>query len=158
MKNKILLSGIATLFLLLTLSCGTIMHGTTQEIGISSNPSSAKVTLNGQSYGTTPIILDLKRAKTYMVKIELAGYHTYETTLTREISGWVWGNIVFGGLIGLVIDASAGGMYRLSPEQINADLKSSQANVIKNDDGILIAVVMEADSSWEKVGTLNAME
>lgn len=93
-----------------------------------------------------------------MVKIELAGYHTYETTLTREISGWVWGNIVFGGLIGLVIDASAGGMYRLSPEQINADLKSSQANVIKNDDGILIAVVMEADSSWEKVGTLNAME
>jgi hypothetical protein len=49
-------------------------------------------------------------------------------------------------------------MYKLSPEQINADLKSSQANVIKNDNGILIAVVMKADPYWEKVGTLNARE
>ena len=93
-----------------------------------------------------------------MVKIELDGYHADETTLTREVSGWVWGNIVFEGLIGSVIDASAGGMYKLSPEQINADLKSSQANVIKNDNGILIAVVMKADPYWEKVGTLNARE
>jgi len=134
------------------------MHGTTQEVGISSNPSYANVTLIGQAYGSTPIILDLRRAKSYMVKIELDGYHADETTLTREVSGWVWGNIVFEGLIGSVIDASAGGMYKLSPEQINADLKSSQANVIKNDNGILIAVVMKADPYWEKVGTLNARE
>lgn len=134
------------------------MHGTTQEVGISSNPSNANVTLIGQAYGSTPIILDLKRAKSYMVIIELDGCHADETTLTREVSGWVWGNIVFEGLIGSVIDASAGGMYKLSPEQINADLKSSQANVIKNDNGILIAVVMKADPYWEKVGTLNARE
>ncbi len=84
--------------------CASIMHGTTQQIGIGSNPSGAKVTVGGQSFGTTPTIADLKRGDNHIVKIELDGYLPFETTLTKKVSGWVWGNIVFGGLICISFD------------------------------------------------------
>ena len=90
-----------------------------------------------------------------MVKIELDGYQPYETNLTRSTSGWVWGNIVFGGLIGLVVDASAGGMYKLTPDQIDSELRSAHAEALSND-GLFIAVVLKADPSWEKIGSLTS--
>jgi hypothetical protein len=145
-----------SIFLLFTQACGTIMQGTTQQVGISSNPSNASVTINGQNHGNTPMIIDLKRKDAHMVKIELDGYQPYETNLTRSTSGWVWGNIVFGGLIGLVVDASAGGMCKLTPEQIDSELRSAQAEALSNDDGLYIAVVLEADPSWEKIGSLQS--
>jgi hypothetical protein len=140
--------------------CGTIIHGTTQQVGISSNPSQASVTVNGVTYGNTPLVLDLKRKDTHIVRIDLDGYETYETTLTRKTSGWVWGNIVFGGIIGLVVDASAGGMYKLTPEQISAELRSSQttASIISSEDGIYIAVVLESDQTWEKIDSLKSQD
>lgn len=143
-----------SILLLFTQSCGTIMQGSTQQVGISSSPSNASVSINGQSFGTTPMLVDLKRKDPQMVKIELDGYMPYETTLTRSTSGWVWGNIVFGGLIGLVVDATAGGMYKLTPEQINAEMRSGQADALSTDDGLFIAIVLEADPSWEKIGSL----
>jgi hypothetical protein len=142
------------IFLLTSQACGTIMQGSTQQVGISSNPSNASVTINGQNHGNTPMIIDLKRKDSHMVRLELEGYQTYETNLTRSTSGWVWGNIVFGGLIGLVIDATAGGMYKLTPEQINSELRSSQSEALSTDDGLYIAVVLQADPSWEKIGSL----
>lgn len=145
-----------SIFLLFTQACGTIIHGTTQQVGISSNPSNASVTINGQTHGNTPMIIDLKRKNSHMVKIELDGYHPYETNLIRSTSGWVWGNIVFGGLIGLVVDASSGGMYKLTPEQIDAELRSYQAEALSAGDGLFIAVVLEADPFWEKVGSLES--
>jgi hypothetical protein len=145
-----------SIFLLFTQACGTIMQGTTQQVGISSNPSNASVTINGQNHGNTPMIIDLKRKDSHMVRIQLDGYQPYETNLTRSTSGWVWGNIVFGGLIGLVVDSSAGGMYKLTPEQIDAEMRSSQAEALSNEDGLYIAVVLEADPSWEKIGSLES--
>ncbi|MDK2964381.1 MAG: hypothetical protein PWQ29_1775 [Verrucomicrobiota bacterium] len=41
------------------------------------------------------------------------GYLPDETTLTKKVSGWVRGNLVFGGLIGLAVDAISGGMAQL---------------------------------------------
>lgn len=134
--------------------CGTIIQGTTQQMGISSNPSNANVTINGQSKGVTPMIVDLKRKDSHMIRIDLEGYQTYETVLTRKTSGWVWGNIVFGGLIGLVIDATAGGMYKLTPEQIHADFKPMSVQNLSVGDGFIIAIVLEPDPEWEKIEEL----
>ena len=139
---------------ILLVSCGTIMQGTTQEIGVSSNPSNASVTVNGQNMGNTPMILDLKRKNSYMVRFELPGYETFETNLTRKTSGWVWGNIVFGGIIGLVVDASAGGMYKLTPEQINAEMRDRTTDYQLTHEGIWIAVVLHPNNEWEKIGEL----
>ncbi len=42
--------------------------------------------------------------------------------LNRKVSVWVWGNIVFGGLIGLPIDALTGGLYKIEPDVVSAEL------------------------------------
>jgi hypothetical protein len=66
-----------------------------------------------------------------LVKIELPGYMPYETNLIRKVDGWIAGNIVFGGLIGLAVDAITGGMYKLTPEQIQSELMNQTADAVK---------------------------
>jgi hypothetical protein len=137
---------------LLLASCATIIHGTHQDISFSSTPSGAKVFINGMDKGSTPVVVNLERKSTYVVKIQIDGYLPYETNIIRKVDGWIAGNIIFGGLIGLVVDAASGGMYKLSPEQIQSELKSSTVSV--KDNMIYIGVVMQPDPSWELVGYL----
>ena len=157
MKNKF--STLTFIFaIILTQACGTIIHGTTQQVGISSSPTNAAVSINGRTIGNTPVLIDLKRKDSHIVKIVLDGYETFETTLTRKVSGWVWGNIVFGGLIGLVVDASTGGMYKLTPEQIQAEMRTNQSSKIDSKDGLYIAIVLKANPEWEKIGSLDTVK
>ena len=153
MRNAIIKTGIPLGVLLLVVGCGTIIHGTTQQVGFSSSPSGAEVSINGQNSGTTPMIVDLNRKDNHLVEISLDGYQPYETTITRSASGWLFGNIIFGGLIGLVVDAASGGMYKLSNDQIDAELHNDYADSMSEGE-LYIAVVLEADPEWEKVGQL----
>ena len=88
------------------------------------------------------------------VRIELAGYKPYETTLTRKVSGWVWGNIVFGGLIGLAVDAISGGLYNLTPEQVSGTLLANSSKVAPLHDGLYVVVVLKPQPEWRKVAQL----
>ncbi len=138
--------------------CATIMQGTTQEIGISSTPTGATVKINNQVKGKTPVILDLKRKNNHIVTIEMPGYMPYEATFTKSVSGWVWGNIVFGGLIGLVVDFAAGGIYKLTPTEIKAVLQKEGISGLYRKDSLYVAVVLEPDPKWEKVGQLQPIK
>jgi PEGA domain len=102
--------------------CASIMHGTTQDVGITSVPTGASVSIDNIPHGRTPVIAALSRKDSHLVRMELAGYHPFEATLTRAVSGWVWGNLVFGGVIGVGVDAISGGFYSLTPEQVTATL------------------------------------
>jgi hypothetical protein len=136
-------------------ACASIMHGTHQDVGISSSPSGAQVSIDGQSMGKTPVVAHLKRKENHIVHLELAGYKPYDTTVTRSVSGWVWGNIVIGGLIGLAVDAISGGLYKLTPEQVSASLLSAgTAGTVLPGDGVYIAVVLRPEPGWQKVGQL----
>ncbi|MBW1738855.1 MAG: PEGA domain-containing protein [Deltaproteobacteria bacterium] len=134
--------------------CATIMHGTSQEIGIQSRPTGATVTINNQEYGKTPVVAKLSRKDNHTVHLTLDGYQPFDATITRSTSGWVWGNIVFGGLIGLAVDAISGGLYKLSPEQVEAELAGKGMGMDMQGSDIIITVVLEPDPSWEKVGNL----
>jgi hypothetical protein len=128
------------------------MHGTQQDVGFGSVPTSAKITVDNERTATTPAIIRLSRKDNHIVRIELDGYMPYEATLTRGVSGWVWGNIVIGGLVGLAVDAISGGLYKLTPEQMTATL-GKQATGLK--DGTLdIHIVLRPDPSWERIGQL----
>ncbi len=65
----------------------TIIQGTHQDVGISSVPSGATVSVDNRPYGSTPVIADLKRKDNHFVKVEKEGFDAYETTLTRKASG-----------------------------------------------------------------------
>ena len=140
--------------------CATIMHGTTQDIGLQSTPTNAKVTVDGLPMGSTPVVTKLSRKDNHIVKLTLDGYQPFEATITRGTSGWVWGNIVFGGLVGLAVDAMSGGLYTLNPAQVSGQMTQGAATrggppmPALDRDGVYIAVVLHADPSWQQVGSL----
>lgn len=135
-------------------SCATIMHQTKQDVGIASTPTGASVAIDNKPYGKTPLVAELKRKENHFVKVELPGYETFELAITHKVSGWIWGNIAFGGLIGLAIDAISGGMYKLTPDQVVAQLQKQGSAALLREDALYIAVVLEPESNWEKIGQL----
>lgn len=134
--------------------CGTIMHGTNQDLGVSSSPTDATVTVDNQEKGRTPLVAKLSRKDNHILRIQLAGYQPFEAAITRKVSGWVWGNIVFGGLIGLAVDAISGGLYVLTPEQITGQLAKQGASVSPKRDGLYVVLVQRAEPSWQQVTNL----
>jgi hypothetical protein len=149
---------VRSVILMLTLglaACASIMHGTHQDVSITSAPTGATVTIDGLQSGNTPVIAKLTRKANHIVRIELPGYQPYDLTLTHSVSGWVWGNIAIGGLIGLGVDAISGGMYKLTPEQLSATLATSMhASVSKTSDGIYLFAVLNPQPDWVKVAQL----
>ena len=134
--------------------CATIMHGTKQKVGISSTPSGASVNVDGVSYGKTPVAANLDRNDDHIVVIKMDGYEPYETMLTKKVSGWVWGNILIGGLIGLAVDALSGGLYKLTPEQVEATLAKKGMSHLYKEDTLYVTVVLKPESTWQKIGSL----
>lgn len=140
------------------LACGTIMHGTTQEISISSRPSGATVVINGIRTGETPMVADLERKERQALLIELDGYDPYGINLERRLSDWAWGNIVFAIVVGFAVDAATGGLYRLEPEEVRAELQrrdpQGAAAFELDGDRLVVFVVLEPEPGWERVGQL----
>ena len=156
--TAIALLGICLVFLVLVTGCASIIHGSDQEVGISSSPTGASVLIDNVSYGVTPTVAKLSRKDKHSVKITMDGYQPFEAAISRGTSGWVWGNIIFGGLIGLVVDASTGSMYKLTPEQVSATLTKGDMGYLYQKDALYIAAVLEADPTWEKIATLQSTE
>ncbi|MEL7313213.1 MAG: PEGA domain-containing protein [Pseudomonadota bacterium] len=152
--KRLSLTTLAAALTLLT-GCASIVHGPSQEVAISSNPANATVTSNGRMLGQTPLTAKLARKDEHVIKIELEGYSTYETTLTRTTSGWFWGNIILGGLIGCAIDVVTGSFYKLTPEQVEAELSEGSARVESNKDGLYVFATLKPKASWELIGQLN---
>ncbi len=140
--------------LTVAVGCATIIHGSSQDVAIASQPTGADVTVDGRAFGRTPVTANLRRKDIHSVKIVLAGYQPFEMNLTRHVSGWVWGNILFGGLIGLAVDAITGGLYEIKPDQVMAQLGKSQGMAVMGPDRILVLLVATPDSSWIRIGTL----
>lgn len=70
--------------------------------------------------GTTPTTLTLKAGKAYFdrqdytVTFEKEGYEKQTIIIGAKLNGWYLGNILFGGLIGiLIVDPLTGAMWRL---------------------------------------------
>jgi uncharacterized protein YceK len=144
------------MIVLLTTGCATIIHGTRQDVGISSTPTGASVTIDNLQSGTTPVFSKLRRKENHVVRISLAGYQPLDLTLTSSVSGWVWGNVAIGGLVGLAVDAISGGMYKLSPTELSAALSVGSAGIVKkSDDGVYVIAVLKPEANWVKVAQLD---
>ena len=110
-------------FTAMATGCGTVVHwGGSQDVGIASNPAGAKVVINETDRGLTPVTVELKRKQTHTIVLKMDGYEDASATAIPELSGWIWGNIVLGGLIGLAIDLGVGGGYNVNPDVINITL------------------------------------
>ncbi|MBY0310586.1 MAG: PEGA domain-containing protein [Phycisphaerales bacterium] len=106
--------------------CATIVNGKTQDISVSTVPPGATVMIDGQQTLITPSKVALRRNKDYVFTISKDGYQTQVVPVTGVLSGWLLGNLVFGGLIGGGVDAATGAGFTLTPESIAIVLQPLQ--------------------------------
>ncbi len=115
------------LLIILSTSCATIMHGTSQNIKIESTPPGILVTIDDGTTVTTPAEVRLKRNRDYVVEFNNPGEEKYRVTIKSSLSGWFFGNFIFlgGWWIGMIVDAADGAMWKLEPDIINASFEST---------------------------------
>jgi hypothetical protein len=154
MKKTVLTITLA-LTLLIT-SCATILSGSKQNVKFSSNPSTATVIIDDTEVGKTPFEMKLARGSEHNVSIKLEGYKTFQVKLTKKLNGWFIGNVLIGGLIGIIVDASTGAMYNLTPTDIYAEMANGTA-FKSNKKDVYIAVALTVNPNWKKVGQLEVI-
>ena len=119
-----LYTALLTLFLLIALNgCATIIHGTTQDIGITTDPSGADLLVDGQRHYKSPVIISMKRKDDHTVEISQEGYKKETVEIKGALSWTVAGDFLAGGAIGYGIDAATGAQRRLVPESVNVRLR-----------------------------------
>lgn len=107
--------------------CATIFTGTGAIVKVTAEPAAAIIVIKSQTgqvfyQGEVPASVKLPKKNNYTVEITLAGYKTQTVYISQDVTGWFWGNICLGGLIGMVIDWATGGMWDLNPTQIDVKL------------------------------------
>jgi hypothetical protein len=117
---------ISIIFAVFLTGCSTVFNTTTQMVELNSTPPNAKITVDGNKFGTSPQKINLERGSTHLVRFELDGYDPYEILLTKKMSYWVWANVANGFIPGWVIDMFSGSMYDLLPEKIDAQLTEAK--------------------------------
>ncbi len=153
MRKKII-SMILMISFGLLVGCASIVHGTKQDEMFLSEPTGAEILIDNMAQGTTPKTLPLKRSLDHTVTIKLAGYQPATFKLTRGISGWVFGNVLFGGVIGIVVDAADGAIYHLKPDQFNL-ASGEQVELGKKDSiTVILRKHVQGRNQLHKVGQL----
>lgn len=118
---------ILVLFMVLLLfiysGCATIFSGGKEDISLSSEPSGAKVLVNGQNEGVTPITLAFKKGKEYTIEFVKEGFNSKTLRLTYSIgAGWIILDVL-SGLLGVIIDAATGNWNGFDLDSYKANLE-----------------------------------
>jgi hypothetical protein len=119
--------------------CATVFNGKTQAVVLSSVPEGATASVTNHAgenvhTGVTPVTLTLNRGagyfkpETYTVTLTKVGFAPKQLTFTGTVSGWYIGNILFGGLIGmLAVDPITGAMYTF-PASVSGTLETKTSS------------------------------
>ena len=139
--------------------CATIVHGGPRPVSVASTPPGATVSIYDRNNtlvetNTTPFVAQLPttysyfKGQSYRLVFEMPAHERTEVKLEPSLSGWYFGNIVFGGLIGmLVVDPITGSMYNLAPKKIEQTLTPNQAQLIQNHEGFLVVLASQVTPS-----------
>jgi hypothetical protein len=138
--------------------CASIVHSGNREISINTQPPGATASIRKTGGGVDDVVtvqktpctvsLDPKksyfRGQNYTLRLEMPGYQTTEVELTPKMSGWYWGNLLIGGLIGmLAVDPATGAMWNIEPDKIDHQLTGGQSSLIKNNTGFVVVLVSD---------------
>ena len=143
--KKIICAALLSSVLLLT-SCATLFTRASYPFTINSEPNGAKlIIINSQEQivftGTTPAQTRLRSSKGYMKNesyqliFQKEGFEEKIITIQARLDGWYIGNIMLGGLIGmLIVDPLSGAMYRFkrNERKMTQTLVPQQTDVALN--------------------------
>lgn len=157
-KMQLKLTAIILASTFLFSSCASIVSKSSYPLTINSNPSNAKLSITDKKgkeiyLGNTPATVKLKagagffsRAE-YQVKFSSPGYDDKIVPITFKLDGWYWGNLLLGGVLGmLIIDPATGAMWKMETEFLNETLSQSTASL---DPEMKILDINEIPESWK---------
>jgi len=148
---KMLLSVVILSLLALYISgCGTIIHGKYQTIPVSSTPIGAQVRSSSGQTCICPCELTLLRDNEYVLVASLEGYEPQQQNLGKDTSGWFWGNIIAGGIIGIVIDKASGSGDKLVPARVHFDFGVGKVFGAKDVKSELVEMIQDPNELEEK--------
>jgi len=122
-------------------SCASIVDNGPDLVAMNSIPDGATVLVDGVKMGKTPVVVPVSRewgAGDLVFKID--GRPDIETSIGRDVNPWVFGNIIFGGLIGVGVDCATGNCRR-ADKFVRVDFER----------GIIRRQARRNRMSWEKV-------
>ncbi|MEK6789624.1 MAG: hypothetical protein AABY68_11805 [Pseudomonadota bacterium] len=105
--------------------CASIVSKSQYNVAVNSVPEGADFLIKDKGgrkvhSGRTPQTVSLSsdagffQGQTYQIDLSKEGHTSTTTMLDSSINGWYWGNIIFGGLVGmLIVDPATGAMWKL---------------------------------------------
>ena len=116
----------ATLFLVASFvaaaaGCATIVAPGPDLVSMTTNPPGAEVRVDDKTAGTTPITQPVERSAR-LVTFHKEGYEEAIRPVPRTVNPWVFGNILVGGRVGIIVDMSTGNS-EMAGDKIEADLR-----------------------------------
>ncbi len=106
--------------------CASIVSDNDSTTYVSTTPESARCELHGQDFTrvlVTPGSIHLPAsAAPITIACKADGFTNTTQPLDTELDGWILGNIIFGGIIGVAIDAGRGAGQKFPP-QIHVSLQ-----------------------------------
>lgn len=113
---------------LLVSGCATIVAPGPDLVPISSKPPGAMVYVDGVPVGVTPVTIPLKRSGSGRIRIELEGYEPVFVTQDKVFNGWFLGNILIGGLIGIIVDVATSNVTKHSTDPVMVVLRPIESD------------------------------
>ncbi len=102
--------------------CATVMNGPNQDLEVKSEPSGATAKLTNGYTCTTPCKVEVPRRNDMRVDIAKDGYKPTYVLLQSKMGAATFGNLIAGGIIGGIVDASNGASKHLSPNPVSVTL------------------------------------
>lgn len=139
MKKRRLQIGVSiilTSIILVAMGCASIVSKSNYPLMVNSIPQNANLTVTNKKgvdiyKGKTPTSLMLKAGAgffskaSYLLKFEKDGYQTKTIPVEMTFDGWYVGNLIFGGLIGmLIVDPATGAMWKLDIAVLDVPLQN----------------------------------
>lgn len=118
---------------LFAINCGTIVHQTTQQIPVKSDPPGAAVTVacgevQNDPKATTPTNVMVHRKPDFcQISLTKEGFERMDVQLGKTMSALYLGNVLIGGIIGFIVDGVNGAMWNRKPDAVDVKLKPTTA-------------------------------
>lgn len=127
-----------------------MMHGSHTSYETDTRPHAASVKFSNGASCTTPCKLEFRRKDHLRADISLAGYKPTYVLIQSKLGAATFGNVIAGGIIGGVVDASNGASNRLTPSPLIVRLApegSPGGAVLLDKKGNVIKTVKEHNDS-----------
>jgi hypothetical protein len=110
-------------------ACATVTRGTSEQISFNSEPSQAEVRTSIGHTCTTPCSIVVDRKTDFVASFSKAGYRDEQVPVNTRVAGagaaGFAGNILLGGVVGMVADAATGAALEHFPNPVMVSLAPS---------------------------------